>query len=104
MAIAPGKQGYFHHLIERYFYLRSKYLLDTMIPMAPKVQGVLFVLSLKTAEASPGHMENSNKKSRIRETPTLSSDADSRIDTILEKLRDFSLSLFLIFLVVANYF
>ena len=28
------------------------------------------------------------KKSRIRETPTLSTDADSRTDTILERLRD----------------
>ena len=31
------------------------------------------------------------KKSRIRETPTLSTDADSRTDTILERLRDLSL-------------
>ena len=29
-----------------------------------------------------------NKKSRIRETPTLSTDAYSMTDTILEKLRD----------------
>ena len=29
-----------------------------------------------------------NKKSRIRETPTLSIDADSRTDTILERLRN----------------
>ena len=29
------------------------------------------------------------KKSRIWETPTLSTDADSRTDTILERLRDF---------------
>ena len=28
------------------------------------------------------------KKSRIRETPTLLTDADSRTDTILERLRD----------------
>ena len=28
------------------------------------------------------------KKSRIRETPTLSTDADSSTDTILERLRD----------------
>ena len=28
------------------------------------------------------------KKSRIRETPILSTDADSRTDTILERLRD----------------
>ena len=31
------------------------------------------------------------KKSRIRETPTLSTDADSRTDTILENLHDFFL-------------
>ena len=30
------------------------------------------------------------KKSRIRETKNLSTDADSRIDTILERLRDLS--------------
>ena len=30
------------------------------------------------------------KKSRIRETPTLSTDADSRTDTNLKKLRDLS--------------
>ena len=30
----------------------------------------------------------SNKKTRTRETPTLSTDADSRADTILEGLRD----------------
>ena len=29
-----------------------------------------------------------NKKSWIRETPTLSTDADSRIDTNLKRLRD----------------
>ena len=29
------------------------------------------------------------KKSRIRETPTLSTDADSRTDTNLKRLRDF---------------
>ena len=28
------------------------------------------------------------EKSRIQETPTLSTDADSRTDTILERLRD----------------
>ena len=31
------------------------------------------------------------KKSRIRETPTLSTDADSRTDTNLKRLRDLSL-------------
>ena len=31
------------------------------------------------------------KKSRIRETKNLSTDADSRTDTILERLRDLSL-------------
>ena len=31
----------------------------------------------------------SYKKSRIRETKNLSTDADSRTDTILKKLRDF---------------
>ena len=31
------------------------------------------------------------KKSRIRETPTISTDADSRTDTILERLRDLSI-------------
>ena len=33
------------------------------------------------------------RKSRIRETPTLLTDADSRTDTILEKLRNFFLDL-----------
>ena len=32
------------------------------------------------------------KKSRIRETPTLSTDADSRADTNLKRLRDLSLN------------
>ena len=32
----------------------------------------------------------STKKSRIRETKNLSTDADSRTDTILERLRDLS--------------
>ena len=31
------------------------------------------------------------KKSRIRETPTLSTDADSRTDTNLKRLRDLSI-------------
>ena len=35
---------------------------------------------------------NNGKKSRIRETPTLSTDADSRTDTILERLRDIFLN------------
>ena len=34
-----------------------------------------------------------NKKSRIRETKNLSTDADSRTDTILERLRDLSLTI-----------
>ena len=34
------------------------------------------------------------KKSRIRETPTLSTDADNRNYTILERLHDFNLSIF----------
>ena len=33
-------------------------------------------------------------KSRIRETPNLSTDADRRTDTILERLRDISLKIF----------
>ena len=33
----------------------------------------------------------SKKKSRIRETPTLSTDADNRTDTNLKRLRDLSL-------------
>ena len=35
---------------------------------------------------------NNGKKSRIRETPTLSTDADSRTDTNLKRLRDLSLT------------
>ena len=35
---------------------------------------------------------NCNKKSRIRETPTLSTDADSRTDTNLKRLRNLSLT------------
>ena len=35
--------------------------------------------------------QNILKKSRIRETPTLSTDADSRTDTNLKRLRDLSL-------------
>ena len=34
--------------------------------------------------------KNSTKNSRIRETPTLSTDADSRTDTNLKRLRDLS--------------
>ena len=33
-------------------------------------------------------IKKKKKKSRIRETPTLSTDADSRTDTLLERLRD----------------
>ena len=36
-------------------------------------------------------LEINQKKSRIRETPTLSTDADSRTDTNLKRLRDLSL-------------
>ena len=39
-------------------------------------------------ELKPSHRRKLHKKSRIRETPTLLTDADSRTDTILEKLRD----------------
>ena len=35
-------------------------------------------------------MYNREKKSRIRETSNLSTDADRRTDTILERLRDLS--------------
>ena len=35
-------------------------------------------------------IETGKKKSRIRETPTLSTDADSRTDTNLKRLRDLS--------------
>ena len=37
------------------------------------------------------HLVLIKKKSRIRETPTLSSDADSRTDTNLKRLRDLSI-------------
>ena len=36
-------------------------------------------------------LQQTKKKSGIRETPTLSTDADSRTDTILERLRDLSI-------------
>ena len=39
---------------------------------------------------SPGWTNTFRKKSRIRETKNLSTDADSRTDTILERLRDLS--------------
>ena len=44
----------------------------------------------RTAPATLGLLryEDRQEKSRIRETPTLSTNADSRTDTILEKLRD----------------
>ena len=37
-----------------------------------------------------GPSSNLKKKSRIRETKNLSTDADSRTDTILERLQDLS--------------
>ena len=36
------------------------------------------------------HVKECQKKSRIRETKNLSTDADSRTDTIFERLRDLS--------------
>ena len=39
-------------------------------------------------DAAGGGLVIDKKKSRIWETPTLSTNADSRTDTILEKLRD----------------
>ena len=39
------------------------------------------------------------KKSRIRETPTLLTDADSRTHTILERLRDLFFFIFLFLLI-----
>ena len=44
-----------------------------------------------------------DKKSRIWETPTLSTDADSRTDTILERLHDFSQKN-IFFLLVVQFF
>ena len=40
---------------------------------------------------SPKGRKKEKKKSRIRETKNLSTDADRRTDTILERLRDLSL-------------
>ena len=42
-------------------------------------------------KSKQGDELNVNKKSRIRETKNLSTDADCRTDTILERLRDLSL-------------
>ena len=45
------------------------------------------------------------KKSRIRETPTLSTDADSRTDTNLKRLHDlFNFFIYIFFLEVAQFF
>ena len=41
-----------------------------------------------------GMIKRKEKKSRIRETPTLSTDADSRTDTNLKRLRDFFILIF----------
>ena len=41
-----------------------------------------------------GEKWDRKKKSRIRETSNLSTDADRRTDTILKRLRDFSKKLF----------
>ena len=52
--------------------------------------------TIKSKQLEPGWKFNwdlnqiFHKKSRIRETPTLSTDADSRTDTILKKLHDIS--------------
>ena len=50
------------------------------------------ILSCKTCQfICSGHKSDaSTKKSRIRETKNLSTDADSRNNTVLERLRDLS--------------
>ena len=51
---------------------------------------------LKSPYKNPlsGISESVTKKSRIRETPTLSTDADSRTATNLNRLRDLSIIVF----------
>ena len=45
----------------------------------------------KKPKENQENLRKPKKKSHIRETPTLSTVADSRTNTILERLRDFSL-------------
>ena len=51
--------------------------------------GKKYLKDENTIKQSPEN-NNKHKKSRIRETPTLSTDADSRTDTNLKRLRDSS--------------
>ena len=46
--------------------------------------------SPKNGQNKNGRNNNGKKKSRIRETKNLSTDADRRTDTILQRLRDLS--------------
>ena len=48
------------------------------------------IKSFKKKNIVKGEIQRGLEKSRIRETPTLSTDADSRKDTNLKRLRDLS--------------
>ena len=71
--------------------------------LIPKFWNRVYLFPIPTLgnPAFHSHLQSQLKKSRIRETKNLLTDADSRTDTILERLRDLSfffLFFFLLFL------
>ena len=80
-------------LAKAFFALRAKQLIFMLFVLTlgnfccSVVTSVIFVITFITLKKAKKSQKKISK-SCIRETPTLTTDADSRADTILERLRD----------------
>ena len=65
----------------------ERFVLSIVATLFASLQALKFLFFKSTMDKFRNRNYN-NKKSRIRETKNLSTDADRRTDTILERLRD----------------